>query len=67
MSDSDWELAAHVLTTNYPNRRYIVKLSSGFGATFNIGSPDDVPSLVNVFVPPVTHPHFPYGRVVELD
>jgi len=67
MYDSAWELAAHKLGTNYPTHRVIVRLSNGLGAEFNVAGPGQLPSLVNTFVPPVAHPHFPFGRLVDPD
>jgi len=67
MSDGTWELAAHKVGTAHPTKRYIVKLNNGLGAEYNQATPTSLPSLVNVFVPPTTAPHFPYGRVVDAD
>lgn len=67
MQLSLWRLASHVVGTNYPTFRIRVKLSNGFGANYQIGAPGQIPALVNLFVPPVLFPHFPYGVIVDPD
>ena len=66
-SNGTWLLAAHLVGTNYPTYRVKVKLSTGFTAIYNLNSPTSLPSLVSLSLPPVAHPHFPYGALVDGD
>lgn len=67
MTCAGWQLAAHRVLTNYPTYRIVVKLSATLAANYNIAAPGQLPALVNPFTPPVLHPHFPYGILVDGD
>lgn len=67
MSDTQWELCAHV--SNTVNPYLLIVKQTNFPTRYLKYRviPGSLPIFVSNHLRPVAHPHFPYGNVVDAD